>query len=67
MSVQWGFSVLDLSRHAINNQRNHPLGVFKADCGHLLPIVAPMTDEPYGRLCQECVNLQPHPPFRPGL
>jgi hypothetical protein len=35
-AMKWGLSVLDWRSHAINEHTEHPIGVFKAECGHLL-------------------------------
>ncbi len=51
MSVKWGLSVLDWRSHAINEHAKHPLGVFKAECGHLLMMVTTLREKPFGEVC----------------
>lgn len=41
--MKWGLSPLDWRSHAIDDQRDHPLGVLKAECGHLLMMITPCT------------------------
>lgn len=57
-AVKWGLSILDFRRHAIDERGVHPNGVLKAECGHLLQMVTPLHEEPYGRLCAACVAMQ---------
>lgn len=57
--MKWGLSVLDWRSHAIDDHRpDHPVGVFKAECGHLLMMVVQLHDEPYGRACDVCAGRQ---------
>lgn len=58
MTVRWGLSILDWQRHAIDDRRHHPTGVYKAECSHTLMMATPLEDEPYGRLCELCSNSQ---------
>jgi len=46
-------SILDWRSHAIDERRYHRVGVFKAECGHLLMMVVQLHDEPYGEACGE--------------
>ncbi|MGH3865201.1 MAG: hypothetical protein ACRDQ4_03520 [Pseudonocardiaceae bacterium] len=43
--MRWGLSVLDWRSHAINEHTEHPLGVLKAECGHLLMMVTTLARE----------------------
>lgn len=58
MSVRWGLSVLDWHTHAIDEQADHPTGVFKAECGHLLMMVVTLRDQPGGSPCEVCAEQQ---------
>jgi hypothetical protein len=57
-TMKWGLSVLDWRSHAIDECGDHPLGVLKAECGHLLMMVTTLHDRPSGALCQECAERQ---------
>lgn len=50
--MKWGLSILDFQHHAINERAYHPIGVYKAECGHLLMMVVELHDVPYGRTCE---------------
>jgi hypothetical protein len=54
--MKWGLSVLDWHSHAIDERGDHPIGVFKAECGHLLMVVTTLHDEPPGRICMSCAR-----------
>ncbi len=56
--MKWGLSVLDWRSHAIDECRDHPLGVLKAECGHRLMMVTTLYDRPYGAPCEACAALQ---------
>jgi hypothetical protein len=56
--MKWGLSVLDLVWHAINERRDHSIGVYRAECGHLLPMVTSLHEELCGRPCEACAALQ---------
>ncbi|MGH3815073.1 MAG: hypothetical protein ACRDUV_21950 [Pseudonocardiaceae bacterium] len=58
MSIKWGLSVLDWRDHAINERRMHPIGVYKAECGHLLMMVTTLHETPYGKACEACAGQQ---------
>ncbi len=47
--MKWGLSVLDWQAHAIDERRYHPVGVFKAECGHLLMMVVQLHDPRHSR------------------
>jgi hypothetical protein len=56
--MKWGLSVLDWRSHAINERAEHPIGVLKAECGHLLMTVTTLHEKPYTALCEACAALQ---------
>jgi hypothetical protein len=58
VSVRWGLSVLDFGWHAIDERRDHPIGVYKAECGHRLMMVTALHDTPSGPPCQGCAAQQ---------
>jgi hypothetical protein len=54
MSIKWALSVLDWRDHAINENQDHPIGVLKAECGHLLMLVTPLRETSCGTKCEAC-------------
>jgi hypothetical protein len=52
--ARWAFSPLDYAAHLLLPDGDHPYGVLKARCGHLLPTVASVYDRPCGRKCLTC-------------
>ncbi len=58
MSMKWAHSILDWRSHAVDEQRRHPTGVFKAECGHTLGICVELRDEPRGQVCEACAMTQ---------
>jgi hypothetical protein len=56
--MKWGLSVLDWHHHAVDDRADHPVGVYKALCGHLLMMVTPLHTELYGRPCEACAGAQ---------
>jgi hypothetical protein len=58
MTVQWALSVEDWRSHAVDELGDHPSGVYRAECGHLLMMVTTLHDEPHGAPCQVCAALQ---------
>jgi hypothetical protein len=46
--MRWGLSVLDWRSHAINEVGEQPIGVLKAECGHLLMMVTTLHEKPSG-------------------
>ena len=58
MAIRWGLSVLDWRSHAIDERRYHPVGVFKAECGHLLMVVTTLHEAPNGKPCEACAAQQ---------
>jgi hypothetical protein len=57
MAIKWELSILDWRDHAIDERRDHPIGVFKAECGHLLMMVTTLRAAPSGTPCQECAAV----------
>jgi hypothetical protein len=58
MAIRWGLSVLDWRSHAIDERRMHPIGVYKAECGHLLMMVVQLHEQPSGKPCEACAAQQ---------
>ena len=58
MAIRWGLSILDWRSHAIDERRHHPVGVFKAECGHLLMMVVQLYEQPGGKPCEACAAQQ---------
>ncbi len=56
--MKWALSVQDWHSHAIDERRDHPIGVFRAECGHRLAIVVELHDEPHGQFCEACAITQ---------
>ncbi|MGH3806447.1 MAG: hypothetical protein ACRDRU_07395 [Pseudonocardiaceae bacterium] len=64
--MRWGLSVLDWRSHAINEHADHPIGVLKAECGHLLMaecghllmMVTTLHEKPSGVPCEACAALR---------
>jgi hypothetical protein len=56
--MRWGLSVLDWRSHAINEVGEHPLGVLKAECGHLLMMVTTLHEKPSGVPREACAALR---------
>lgn len=52
--------MLDWRSHAIDERADHPIGVFKAECGHLLMMVVALEDRPNGKACPHCSAGQAH-------
>jgi hypothetical protein len=50
---QWVLSPLDYDAHVLPNG-DQPMGVLKARCGALLPMVVPVHDHPPGRIYPPC-------------
>ena len=57
MTIRWGLSILDWRSHAIDERRYHPVGVFKAECGHLLMMVVQLHEQPSGKPCEACAAV----------
>lgn len=56
--MKWGLSVLDWRSHAINEHADHPIGVLKAECGHLLMMVTTLHEKPFRIPCEACAALR---------
>ncbi|MGH3692637.1 MAG: hypothetical protein ACRDRX_01295 [Pseudonocardiaceae bacterium] len=56
--IKWGLSVLDFRRHAVDECAEHPIGVYKAQCGHLLMMVTPLLAAPVSSRCEVCAAVQ---------
>jgi hypothetical protein len=52
--MKWGLSVLDWRSHAIDERAHHPVGVYKAECGHLLMMAVALDDMPNSKPCSHC-------------
>lgn len=63
--LKWGLSVLDWQSHAIDERHYHPVGVFRAECGHLLMMVVTLDDHPNGKRCEACAAHISGPGPRP--
>lgn len=63
-TLRWGLSVLDWHDHAIDDHLDHPIGVLKARCGHLLMMVTPLR-ETCGTPCPACAATVTHPHAEP--
>jgi hypothetical protein len=57
-AIKWGLSVRDRRNHAINEQAEHPIGVLRAECGHLLMMVTTLHEKPSGDPCEACAALR---------
>jgi hypothetical protein len=44
--IKWGLSPLDWRNHAVDEWADHPIGVYRAQCGHLLMIVTALLAMP---------------------
>lgn len=66
-AMKWGLSPLDWRSHVIDERRDHPIGVLKAECGHLLMMVTALHEAPYGTPCDACAaqRLRGDPLSRP--
>ena len=42
----------------IDERRYHPVGVYKAECSHLLMMVVQLHEQPYGKACEACAGQQ---------
>lgn len=55
---RWGLSPLDRHQHAVDESRDHPRGALQAECGRLLVMTTRLSDEPSGRTCGACAEIQ---------
>ena len=56
--MRWGLNVLDWRSHAINEVGEHPIGVLKAECEHLLMMITTLHEKPSGVPRKACVTLR---------
>jgi hypothetical protein len=56
--MKWALSRLDWRSHAIDEQRDHPIGALIAECGHRLVVISSLHDQPNGRPCEACAAQQ---------
>jgi hypothetical protein len=52
-SLRWVLSPLDYRTHVLIDG-DQPVGVVKARCGAVLPVVFPVRDQPSDRSCPSC-------------
>jgi hypothetical protein len=53
-AMKWGCSLLDWRFHAVDEMADHPKGVYRAECGHMLLAVTVLRDAPIGATCEAC-------------
>jgi hypothetical protein len=53
---RWGLSSLDWHAHAIDEDADHPDGVYLARCGQRLFRGTSLHDEPPGWICLSCLR-----------
>jgi hypothetical protein len=51
---RWGMSPLDWRAHAIDEQAQHPYGLYLTRCGHQLLAITVLHENPPGRICPTC-------------
>lgn len=56
VAVRWGLSSLDWHAHAIDEDTDHPHGVYVARCGQRLFMGTSLHDEPPGWICLSCLR-----------
>jgi hypothetical protein len=56
VAVRWGLSSLDWHAHAIDEDADHPYGVYVARCGQRLFMGTSLHDEPPGWICLSCLR-----------
>ncbi len=56
--IRCGLSVLDWRSHAIDICRDHPRGLYRAQCGHQLLGVVALQERPVAAPCPTCTTLQ---------
>ena len=68
IAPRWGMSPLDCKAHAIDEDTEHPYGVYIARCGHRLLMGTILHDEAPGWMCLFCLRWseQPHPQREEG-
>jgi hypothetical protein len=63
--IKWGLSVLDWRDHAIDAHHDHPIGVYKAQCGHSLMTVTPCGRHRAGNNARNARTRSPGPVHHP--
>jgi hypothetical protein len=53
---RWGVSSLDARAHAIDEDADHPYGVYVTRCGQRLSMGTSLHDEPPGWICLSCLR-----------
>jgi hypothetical protein len=53
---RWGVSSVDWRAHAVDEDAEHPHGVYVARCGHQLRGAATLYDEAPGWMCLSCLR-----------
>jgi hypothetical protein len=53
---RWGLSSLDWHVHAVDEDADHPCGVYLARCGHQLRKANTLYDDPPSRICPSCAR-----------
>jgi hypothetical protein len=53
---RWGMSPLDWRAHAIDEQAQHPYGLYLTPCGHQLLAITVLHESPPGRICPTCAE-----------
>jgi hypothetical protein len=65
MSLKWELSPLGGLYHAVDNTAEHPSGVYRTECGHMLVAYTTLRDVPLRNpcgACGECIHTQPAAP-----
>ena len=58
---RWGMSPLDCKAHAIDEDAEHPYGVYIARCGHRLLMGTNLHDEAPDWMCLSCLRWSEQP------
>ncbi|MGH3807900.1 MAG: hypothetical protein ACRDRU_15005, partial [Pseudonocardiaceae bacterium] len=56
IAPRWGVSSADWRAHAIDEDADHPSGVYVARCGHQLRTAATLYDEAPDWICLTCLR-----------
>ena len=51
-AIKSGLCPLASRNHAVDERANHPSGMYRAQCGHLLMGVTDLFEEPTGKSCE---------------
>ena len=57
----WGRSILDWRAHLIDPLGEHPIGCYRAVCGHTLLAVTELRPSPLGEVCPDCRRPRDEP------